>query len=129
MSEIKSVTVSGETYNIVQASAVQQKTLMTLVGARISLNSAASGADEISVPMLVGLLLSLSESDLDKISNIVLYKTVKHGGDNVVTIDDFQGKMNAYFALLAEAIKINLQDFFSWLDTENAKGREQMKTQ
>jgi hypothetical protein len=127
MSEVKSVNVDGEQYNIVQASAVSQKTLMSLVGARISLNSAASGAEEINVPMLKGLLLSLPESELDTISNIVLYKTVKHGAENIVSVEDFQGKINSYFTLLAEAIKVNLQDFFSWLDTENAKVREQPK--
>lgn len=122
---INTVEINGVKYNIVQASAVNQKKLLTLVGARLALNSASSGIEEINIPMVKGLLLALPEASLDSVSDIVLHQVAKHGTkDQLITIDDFQNEMNAYFTLLAEAIKVNLQDFFTWLDTENSATRK-----
>lgn len=105
-------------YNVTRASAVNQRKLLLIVGAHIAYASAKS-KQMISIPMLKGSLLSCSEENINEISNIVLWKTVKNGGDQLVTIDNFESGMNVYFTLLAEAIAWNLGDFFTWLDSEN----------
>lgn len=120
MSLVETVTIDGKTYNIAQASAIQQKELMTLIGGRIALNMASSGVDEINVSMLKGALMTSPSDTLDRIHNIVLYKCTLN--NNLVDIKDFQGQMNAYFTLLAEAIKVNLKDFFTWLEDEAKSG-------
>ena len=123
MSQVKSIQVGNTTYNVVQASAKAQKKLMTLIGGKITLNSALSGS-QIDIPMLKGALVTSSEQLLDEVAEIVLWKTVISGGDKLVTIDNFQGGMNDYFTLLAEAINFNLADFFIWLDVVNAENRK-----
>ena len=123
MSNVKTVEVGGEKYNVVQASAVEQKKLLLIVGARLALNSAGSES-MISIPMVKGLLMTFPEPDFDVIAGIVLHQTIKSGGDSKVSIDDFHSNINDYFTLVAEAIKVNLEDFFIWLDTENAETRK-----
>ena len=115
MSMIK--TICG--YNVTRASAVQQRKLMMILGAHLAYVSAKSG-EMISTAMLKGALLTVGEESISQISDIVLWKTVKNGGNSLVTIDTFEDGMNAYFTLLAEAIEWNLGDFFVWLDSENA---------
>jgi hypothetical protein len=121
---IESVTVGSAVFNVAQASAVKQKTLMMLLGGKIAIHSAAGRVEEINTTMLKGALLSLPEETLDKVADIVLYKTVMSGSDQVVTVDNFQGSINDYFTLIAEAVKVNLQDFFTWLDGENKTVRD-----
>ena len=127
MNQIKSITVKNATYNVAQASAVQQKKLMLLVGAKVAFNSAAGGIEKIDTPMLVGLLMSLPESVFDEVAGIVLGKAFLAGSTTAITIDLFQGSMVAYMNLVAEAIAYNLEDFFTWLDSENAARRAAQK--
>ena len=123
MSNVKQVSINGTTYNIGQAYAKQQKTLLNLVGAGCALNSATSGALKIDVKFLKGFLLSVQEEKLDKITDIVFSRTFKSGGDISVCIDDFQGEMSSYLELVAAGIEANLQDFFEYLDAERAAMR------
>jgi hypothetical protein len=127
LTQIKSITVKNATYNVAQASAVQQKKLMLLIGAKIAFNSAAGDIEKINVPMLVGALMSLPEHVFDEVSGIVLGKAFLAGSTTPITIDAFQGEMIAYMNLVAEAIAYNLDDFFTWLDSENAARRAQTK--
>lgn len=127
MSQIRAITVANVQYNVVQASAVNQKKLMLLLAGRIALNSAAGGVEKINVTMLVGALTMLNEETFDEIANIVMYKTVVAGKSELVTIDNFQGGMSKYFTLVAEGIAYNLEDFFDWLDSENAAARAKRK--
>lgn len=126
MSQIKQATIGTTTYNIVQASAVKQKSLLLLIGGKIALNSRAGNVNEIDTDLLVGALLTMPEPQFDQISNITLHQVVVDGDTNAarVTIDDFQGRQVEYFHLVAEGIKANLQDFFTWLDTANADARK-----
>jgi hypothetical protein len=124
MADIQSVNIGGEVYNVAQAPAKQQKTLLTLVGAICAGNSAAAQVEEISIDFLKGVLLVIGEDKLDKISNIVLPRVFKEGESVCVDIESFKGSMNTYLTLVANAIKINLQDFFTWLDSENKSARD-----
>lgn len=123
MQDIESVKVGNITYNVVPASAIKQKELLLIVGAIVAMNSATSQS-EISESMLLGALLRLPDTKFDIITDIVLHKVVTNGGHDLVTIDDFQGKMAEFFQLVARAIKVNLDDFFVWLDGENKEARK-----
>lgn len=128
MEQIRAITIDDRQYNVAQASAVQQKKLMLLIGAKVAFNSAAGGVDKISIPMLVGTLMSLPESTFDEVSALVLSKAMLAGTQDAVTIGAFQGNMLSFMRLVAEAIAFNLEDFFTWLDSENNARRAQQKS-
>lgn len=123
MSQIRAITVNSKQYNVSQASAVDQKKLMLLLGAKIAFNSAAGGVETINIKMLVGALLSLDESTFDEISRIVLSRAFVAGEQTPLDVKSFSGAMLDYFQLIAESIAFNLNDFFAWLDSENAQSR------
>lgn len=125
---VKSVKIGKKQFNVTQAAAVDQKRLLSLIGAKIALNSAASGIEKIDSKLLFGSLLSMPEAQFDEIAGIVLYKTVANGGENLVDVGDFQNEVGAYYQLVAEAIVVNLQDFFSYLDSANAETRKASKS-
>lgn len=127
MSQIKTATVDGTQYNIAQASAVEQKKLMLLIGAKIALHSASGGVEKIDATMLMGAFLTLPENTFEEVSSIVLRKAFVAGEKTPVSVESFQGGMMSYFSLVAEAVCANLDDFFTWLDSENAARRAEMK--
>ena len=112
MSHIKQVEVNGKTYNVTQASAIDQKNLLLMVGGRVALNSASAEIDTINTVMMKGILITTPPETFDKIAAIVLHKTVLHGSSELITIENFSNNMNDYFTLVAEAIRVNLSDFF-----------------
>ncbi len=124
MSSVKSVKIGESQYNVAQAPADQQKKLLSLIGARISLVSAAAQVKEIDSDILLGSLLALSENDFDEIAGIVLYQTVKSNGKEIITVSDFQNNITEYYQLVAKAIEVNLSDFFTYLDSVNKKAKE-----
>lgn len=123
MSHVKSVKIGKDQYNVTQAPADKQKKLLSLIGAKIALNSAVAGVEKIDSDLLLGALLTLPEDDFDEIANIVLYQTVKKDGKDVVDIADFQNRITDYYQLVAKAIEVNLNDFFFYLDNVNKKTR------
>jgi len=122
MSLIEQIEVGGKTYNLAQASAVKQLTLTTLVGTRVLLNSMAISGDRgIDYLFIKGMLVSLPEETLVKVSDIILTKCFEQGGDRKIGIEDFQGRMNDFLELLAKGVMVNLGDFFTWCDSEKEK--------
>ena len=113
---IESVTVNGIQYNVAQASAVDQKKLLHIMAARLTYAVGKDADVRLDVNFVFGGLLALDEADFDAVASIVLYKTVVHGGSSVVDIADFQGRVNDYYLLVAEAVRVNLGDFLGWLD-------------
>lgn len=126
MSNIKQIEVSGKTYNLPLASAINQKELLTLIGSLITQSAAPTGI-EINEVFLAGVLLNINADTLLKLENILLKQVVLNGGDKIITIDDFQGAVFDYFRLIAGALKANLQDFFTYLDESNAPRRRQLE--
>lgn len=125
-------TPNGEQYNIERASAVSQKSLMQMVGARSLIINAQpkTPSDAMSkTETIVGMLMSFSESDFDKVASLALPKVIKSGGQEPVTIDHFQGSMMTYYFVVAEAIRENLSDFFTWLQVQNKNAGTQQKHQ
>lgn len=123
MEQIRAITINDVRYNVAQASAVDQKRLMLLIGAKIALNSAAGGIEKIDVKMLVGAFLTLPESTFDDVANIVLRQAFVAGETTPLDAKSFQGNMLGYFNLVAEAVAFNLEDVFTWLDSENNASR------
>jgi F420-0:gamma-glutamyl ligase len=125
MSQIRAIDVNDVQYNVAQASAVDQKKLMLLIGSKVALHSAAGGIDKINTSLLFGLLTSLPENVFDDIAKMMLRQAFVAGQTTAVTVADFQGGVTSYFKLIAEAIAFNLEDYFIWLDSENAARRAQ----
>ena len=125
MADIKSVNVGGVTYNVAHASAVDQKTLMHHIGTITAMHSARGQVETIDSNMLIGVLLAIPEATFDAVAGIALCKTVKHGSSETVDISQFQGDMLNYHKLVAEAVKVNLSDFFTYLDDVNRSVRQQ----
>lgn len=126
MSTVLQIKVNEKDYNVVRASAVNQKKLMSLVGGIVTASTASTGS-EISVDLLSGTLMMIPETTLVEIEAIVLNQVVLNGTNDVITIDDFQDNVFSYFRLIAEALKANLQDFFTYLDESNAPRRREVE--
>lgn len=122
--QIKAIKVGSDTYNVAAASAVNQMELLKLMGASVAFKSGTS-QHNIDIEFVKGALLSMPDK-FDRIAELALYKAVKVGGDAGITVDDFQGRINDYLTLLAEAVHLNLSDFFGYLDSVNAQSREEM---
>ena len=130
MVNVSPVEVCGETYNVVHASAVKQKELVMLL-MLLTTGVSASTDKEIDTALLIGVLLSLGDDmiKLNRVESIVLNKVVKQGTETPISIDDFKNNMAAYYTLIAEAIKVNIQDFFVLVDKlrkDNNKIQSQM---
>lgn len=123
MEQIKSIIVNDVKYNVAQASAVEQQKLMLLIGAKIALHSATGDVEQIDKNLLIGTFLTLPEDVFNQVSTIVLCKAVIAGESTPVDIKTFQGGMMTMFSLIAEAVCFNLNDFFTWLDSENEARR------
>ena len=121
---VKPIKIGKKKYNVSKAAAVDQKRLLSLVGAKVALNSAASRVEKIDTDLLFGALLSMPEHEFDEIAGIVLYKTVENGKDELIDIGYFQDAVTDYYLLVAEAIALNLNDFFTYLDSVNARVRK-----
>ncbi len=113
---IETVTVGGVQYNVAQASAVDQKKLLHLMAARMTYAVGSDADVDLDATFIFGSLMALSEADFDVVAKLVLYKTAVNGTDRLVDIADFQGRVTEYYQLVAEAVKVNLGDFLSWLN-------------
>lgn len=122
---ITQVTLDNVTYNIPQASAVEQKRLLLILGGKVALNSSASRTEQINTTHLVGTLMTLPDQTFDDVVKIVLSRVRVHGDEAPVTVDSFQGRMAHFVRLIAECVQVNLSDFFGWLDDVNADTRQQ----
>ena len=113
--KIKTVCICEHQYNIASMSAVDQFFVMQKLGCVLAL---ASKGD---VNTIVGGLMSAKYDVVVECAHKLLYKTVKSGGSNVVTIADFQDSITGYYLLLADAILHNFTDFFLFLQKETSK--------
>jgi len=118
MATIHQVTVNQTKYNIVEASAVKQLSLMSMVGSHLIFLS-ESTKSELDMDAMTALLITIPESDMLAIADLVLHQTIKHGGSELVKIDDFQGHVQDYIALVGEGVRVNLQPFFTRLNDQN----------
>lgn len=116
---IKQFVVCGITYNGAQASAVEQDHLLSLLAPVImdrAMGAAAAGL-ELGVDVLMPMFMAMPVDMKAKVSKILFSSVCEHGGSQVLTVEDFGGRMVAYNTLLSELLKWNLDDFFSWLQS------------
>lgn len=118
---IEQVVVNNTTYHIPQASAAKQFELVQLIGGRVAANMKFTDRP-ISIPLLKGCLVTIGMETLNKIKDIVMPSICESGKTEAITLDQFQGRIDTYYTLIAEAIRVNLQDFFTYLD--NARSEE-----
>jgi hypothetical protein len=124
MTTVSQITVGEKSYNVPKASAAKQKTLLSLIGAKIAFNSAAAKKNTIDAQFLFGALISEPEDRIDTIAGIVLLNAVESGKDIPIDVGSFQDRITEYYQLIAIAILENLQDFFTYLDGVNAEARK-----
>lgn len=116
---IKQFTVDGVTYNGAMASAVDQDKLLSLLTPVImdrAMGAAATG-QALGVNILMPMFMAMPVDLKAKVSQILFGSVCVHGGSQVLTVEDFGGRMVAYNTLLAELLKWNLDDFFCWLQS------------
>jgi hypothetical protein len=113
---IHQIEVEGVQYNCADAPATKQKELLHMLAARMTLHVGKDPDINLDANFLFGVLMSISESDFDKVAGIVLWKCVANGTDQLVDIGDFQGRVVSYYQLVAQAVGKNLADFIGWLN-------------
>ena len=126
MSNIKQVTINGKAFNIGQADAQSQKKLLSMLGSRLALVINQSGIEEVNVSLLVGNLLSMDESKFDTVASLVLQRVRIQGSDDPIDLKLFQNHMTDYFKLVAEAVKLNMDDFFTFVLEDRNSARAEV---
>jgi len=123
------IKVSDMSFSVSEASADAQLELMTLLSAQSSFVIASSGVDIVDTGLVVGLLTRCDKTKIDHISRLVLDKIREEGKVEIpVDVKTFQGKIMSYYLLLAEAIKFNLDDFFTYALNDAKAARAQGET-
>lgn len=108
---IHTVEISGEKYNIAEATAEKQFELYEMISARILHQCASTLTEDANAMVVKGVLMSSEKGFTSDVADIVLYMTKKHGDESKVTLSSFQGKIDSYYTLVAEAVSLNLADF------------------
>jgi len=112
---MKQVVIGEKTFAVSHTDAQSQKKLLTLLGSRLALVVSSAKVDEVDVPLLVGNLVSLEESKLDQVASLALKRTRVVGSEEPIDVKLFQNHMTDYFKLIAEAVKLNMDDFFTFV--------------
>lgn len=117
MSQVKSFTIGGVTYNAAMAVAVDQDKLLSLLTAPVmdrALGAAKIGQD-LDNSILVPMFMAMPSALKAQVASILIGRVVIHGNSTAVTVEDFGGRMVQYNTLLGELLRWNLSDFFDWL--------------
>ena len=117
MSQVKSFTIGGVTYNAAMAVAVDQDKLLSLLTAPVmdrALGAAKIG-QELDNSILVPMFMAMPSALKAQVASILIGRVVIHGNSTAVTVEDFGGRMVQYNTLLGELLRWNLSDFFDWL--------------
>lgn len=117
MSQVKSFTIGGVTYNAAMAVAVDQDKLLSLLTAPVmdrALGAAKLGQD-LDNSILVPMFMAMPSALKAQVASILTCRVVIHGQNTPITVEDFGGRMVQYNTLLGELLRWNLSDFFDWL--------------
>lgn len=117
MSQVKSFTIGGVTYNAAMAVAVDQDKLLSLLTAPVmdrALGAAKIG-QELDNSILVPMFMAMPSALKAQVASILTGRVVIHGQSTPITVEDFGGRMVQYNTLLGELLRWNLSDFFDWL--------------
>lgn len=120
---MKQVLLAGKTFNVHPTDAQSQLEAYTMVAANLSYAISKSGSRDVQVTFLAGFLTSLNKPTLDKLAEILLKNVRIHGDNNtLVTVDLFHNQVTSYYLLIAEAVLLNLSDFFTFILSEKSDG-------
>ena len=109
---IKSIDAGGIKVNVAEATAENQFELYGMISARILHQCAATMTEDVNADLVKGILMSSEKGFTSDVAEIVLYKAFIANTETKVSLGDFQGKIDAYYSLIAEAVCLNLSDFF-----------------
>lgn len=118
MSYVKQFTVGGCSYNAVMASAADQDRLMSLLSAGLIARAVAMAqtGKQIGDDVLVPMFMAMPHEQKAPVAAILM-NNVKINGNNQSTVDieHFRNKLVQYNQLLAELLRWNLGDLFTYL--------------
>lgn len=126
MSYIKSFTVGDCTYNAVMASAADQDKLMSELSAALIERAVAMARQGLTIGdnVLVPMFMAMSYERKVKVASILMGNAKVNGSDVKVDIEHFRTRIVQYNQLLAELLRWNLGDFFTYLvDAASAESR------
>lgn len=117
MSQVKSFTIGGVTYNAAMAVAVDQDKLLSLLTAPVMDRAlgAARLDQDLDNSILVPMFMAMPSALKAQVASILTGRVVIHGQNTPITVEDFGGRMVQYNTLLGELLRWNLSDFFDWL--------------
>lgn len=124
---IKSIDAGGIKVNIAEATAENQFELYGMISARILHQCAATMTEDVNADLVKGILMSSEKGFTSNVAEIVLYKAFIANTETKVSLGDFQGKIDAYYSLIAEAVCLNLADFFISVKSQVSLMKENMQ--
>lgn len=117
----------GKQFNVPRTSAENQRSLLLLLGSRLTAAKQLAEAKGMpagtlgDVNFLVGTIMALPKSDFTEMESLLnVDKLTPHGEQNPVDLKYFSGNMVGYFHVLAGLVRENLQDFFTWLNVDQS---------
>lgn len=118
MSYVKQFTIGGCSYNAMMASAADQDRLMSLLSAGLIARAVAMAqtGKQIGDDVLVPMFMAMPHEQKAPVAAILM-NNVKINGNNQsnVDIEHFRNKLVQYNQLLAELLRWNLGDLFTYL--------------
>ncbi len=123
---IKQIEIKGQKYNLPMANAFDQLEVVGMIGAFCAGNAVALGGDyKITVPFIKGVLLSIGSEKIKRIHDLFLKRCTANRETHPIDQQHFQGRIDTYLTLVAEAIIYNLSDFFLQLEEDLNSEQEQ----
>lgn len=124
---IKTIDAGGVKVNVAEATAENQFELYGMISARILHQCAATMTEDVNADLVKGILMSSEKGFTSDVAEIVLYKAFIANTETKVTLGDFQSKIDAYYSLIAEAVCLNLADFFISVKSQVSLMKENMQ--
>lgn len=109
---VKAFDLGGIKVNVAEATAESQFELYGMIASRILHQCAATMTEDVNADLVKGILMSSEKGFTSDVADIVLYKAFIANTETKVSLGDFQSKIDAYYSLVAEAVCLNLSDFF-----------------
>jgi len=111
----KEVFINNKTYILSNASAIDQFDIVKTLGASFALNY----ENVNNIDTIIGILLNelLDKQALFNIQEILSQSIEEKGKNYKISIKDFTGEIFSFYRLIAESIKFNLSDFFTYLSS------------
>lgn len=126
----ETITAGKRQFIVTEADAQSQLELMTLLSAQSTYTIVSTGAEQVDVPLLVGLMTRWDLTLITRVAHLCI-KNVREvdAPDVLVDVKTFQGDILSYYKLIAEAVKMNLDDFFTYILSAQKVANDQAANQ